>query len=208
MLPGVPVGTYAVLDGDAVRVGTESFRCAPGPAGWRWYSEIETTVPEPHRRIVDLIVDASWQPVRLRIETDRHSLALVLRDGALEGDRDGRPLMLRWEPGMHVAHPSPAFNAVSARRLAGTSEITVVSIERSTLEARIERQRYELVGSEEVDTPHGAFASTRWRFAAPASAATRGLWTCAELAVRCEGLFELETYEPGSSGPLPLGRLA
>ena len=57
----MPVGRYTVMDGEGNRVGTEEFRCAPGPMGWRYFSEIETNVPEPHREIVDLAVDTSYR---------------------------------------------------------------------------------------------------------------------------------------------------
>ena len=36
----MPQGNYTVLD-DGPPVGTESFRCAPGPMGWRSFSEID-----------------------------------------------------------------------------------------------------------------------------------------------------------------------
>ncbi len=50
-------------------MGTEDFRCAPGPMGWRYVSEIERDEPAPHRETVDVVVDASWRIVRTRIET-------------------------------------------------------------------------------------------------------------------------------------------
>jgi hypothetical protein len=34
-------------------VATEEFRCAPGPMGWRDFSELETTDPSPHHETLD-----------------------------------------------------------------------------------------------------------------------------------------------------------
>jgi len=60
-------GRYTILDDDARPSGTEEFRCAPGPMGWRYFSDVEIETKEPHHEIVDLAVDSSWRPVRTRI---------------------------------------------------------------------------------------------------------------------------------------------
>ena len=54
----MPRGRYTVMDGDGNPEGTEEFRCAPGPMGWRYFSDIETSDPEPRHAIVDLAVDS------------------------------------------------------------------------------------------------------------------------------------------------------
>ena len=78
----------------------------------------------------------------------------------------------------HLDHPSPAFGAVTAMRLTGTAEIRVVFLDVTTLRPRIERRRCELLGHEGVE---------------------------GDVVVRSAGLYELEWYEAGASGPRPLG---
>jgi hypothetical protein len=67
-----------------------------------------------------------------------------------------------------------------------------------------ERQRYELLGHEEVTTPVGRFAARRWRSTALYTGWSRELWVAGDVVVRYEGLFELEEYEAGASGPRPM----
>ena len=141
----MPVGRYTVMDGDGNRVGTEEFRCAPGPMGWRYFSDIETSVPKPHREIVDLAADASWRPVRTRIDTGAHEILLMVEGGRLAGFRDRRPVQLPWGPETQLDYLSPAFNAVTATWLSSTGEVEVVFLEACTWEPRMERQRYELL---------------------------------------------------------------
>ena len=200
----MPTGRYIVMDGDGNPVGTEDFRCAPGPAGWRYFAEIQTDDPEPHHETVDLAVDAAWRPVRTRIDSGSHEILLMAEGDRLAGFRDGRPVETPWGPEMHLDYLSPAYNAVTANRLLATAEIEVVYLAAVTCEPRVERQRYELLGTEEVATPAGRFAATRWRYTSLSSEWSRDLWVASDVVVGFEGLFELQRYEPGASGPLPL----
>jgi hypothetical protein len=201
--PGVPQGRYVVMDGDGNAVGTEDFRCAPGPAGWRYFSEISTREPSPHDEIVDLVVDGSWRPMRVRIATSSHDVVLTAGGGALRGSLDGEPVIAPWGPDWHVDYLSPAFNAVTANRLEHTSDIEVVYLEPVTCTPTEERQRYELVGDEDVATPVGGFSARRWRYTALSTGWSRELWVAGDVIVRYEGLFELLEYEAGASGPRP-----
>jgi hypothetical protein len=201
---GMPVGRYTILDGDGDAVGTEDFRCAPGPAGWRYFSDIQTNDPSPHREVVDLVVDASWRPVRTRIETGSHQIQLSAEGDLLRGSLDGRPMTTRWGPEWHVDYLSPAFNAVTTKRLSGTGEIDVIYLEPVTCEPREERQRYELIGEEDLETPVGTFGASRWRYTALSTGWSRELWIAGDVVVRFEDLYELERYEAGESGPRPL----
>jgi len=93
----MPQGTYTVFD-DGPPVGTESFRCAPGPMGWRSFSEIDTAVPAPHHEIVDVAVDNDWRIARVRIDTGEHDVLLEPRGDVLTGFRDRRPIEIeRWQ---------------------------------------------------------------------------------------------------------------
>jgi hypothetical protein len=197
----MPQGRYVVMDGNGNAVGTEDFRCAPGPVGWRYFSEISTGEPTPHLEVVDLVVDRSWRPVRVRIATGSHDLLLTTEGDALRGSLDGEIVTAPWGPEWHVDYLSPAFNAVTANRLDRTTEIDVVYLEPVTCTPVEERQRYELLGDEDVVTPVGRFTARRWRYAALSTGWKRDLWVAGDLVVRYEGLFELEEYEAGASGP-------
>jgi hypothetical protein len=200
----MPTGRYTVMDGDGNAVGTEDFRCARGPAGWRYASDIRTTEPEPHAETVDLAVDTAWSPVRLRIATGRHEIVLRREDDRFAGIRDGGPVEVPWRPGRDLDYLSPAFNAVTTNRLRRSSAIEVVFLEPVTCLPRPEPQRYELIGDEEVGTPVGTFLARRWRYTALSTGWTRDLWVAGDVVVRYEGLYELVWYEAGGSGPRPL----
>jgi hypothetical protein len=201
----VPAGRYAVLGDDGARVGTEEFRCAPGPMGWRYFSDVQTADPTPHLETIDVVVDADWRPVRIRVETAEHQLLLEVTGDRLAGYRDGIPLDLPWEPDRHVDYFTPATNLITTKRITGTTEIDVVYLAPVTMEATLERQRYELLGDEEIDTPVGRFASTRWRYTSLDDGWTSDLWVAGDMVVRYDRLFTLEWYDPGASGPRVLG---
>jgi hypothetical protein len=200
----MPAGRYVVLGGDGGPVGSEEFRCAPGPAGWRYFSDVKTVEPVPHDEVVDVVVDAQWRPVRLRVETGAHRLLLEAEATRLSGLRDGDPVEAPWGPQMHLDYFTPATNLITAKRLTDTAEIEVVYVEPFSLEHSLERQRYELLGNEDVDTPVGRFAATRWRFTTLSTGWTTDLWTAGDVIVKYESLFELERYEPGASGVSPI----
>jgi len=197
----MPAGRYSILDDYGRPRGTEKFRSAPGPMGWRYFSDVQIETKEPHHEIVDLAVDSFWRPVRTRIETGSHSILLIAEGDRLTGFRDGRPVAIPWGPDTELDYASPAYNVVTANRLRGSAEFDVVFLEPVTCEPVLERQRYELVGEEEVETTVGRFGATRWRFTALAAGFTAGMWIAGDVLVRYEGLYELEWYEPGATGP-------
>ena len=200
----MPAGRYRVMDGEGNPVGAETFRCAPGPAGWRYFSEIDTSDPEQHRERVDLVVDDRWRPVRLVIDTGSHSLALLNRGDVLEGTRDNEPIEIPFGPDHHLDYLSPSFNAVTVQRLTGTTGIEVVYLEPVTCAPLPERQRYELVDSNErVDTPVGTFSASRWIYHQERTGWNRPLWVAGDVVVAYEDLYALEELEPGPGGPFP-----
>lgn len=198
----MPAGRYVVMDGDGNAVGSEAFRCAAGPAGWRWFSEIETSVPDPHGEVVDLVTTLEWRPVRVRIETGGHALVAEVRGDRLIGSLDGDPVDLEFDSETEVDYFSPVFNAVTANRLGTSREIDVVYLEPVTIEPVRTRQSYERIADEPVRTPVGTFDAVRWRYTSLASGWTGDLWVAGDVVVRFDDLFELEEYEPGR-GPVP-----
>ncbi|HEX6330430.1 MAG TPA: putative glycolipid-binding domain-containing protein [Actinomycetota bacterium] len=202
----MPFGRYTIFGDDEEPVGTEEFRSAPGPMGWRYYSEIETNDPTPHRETFDVAVDAAWRVATLRMATGDHEI--LLRPGAggsaLTGLRDGERVELPYGLELHVDAFTPATNAITVRRLTGAAEIDVLYLAPVTLEPSRVRQRYEPLGDERVQTPVGAFDAARWRFTALDTGWTADLWVAADLVVRYERLFELAWLDPGASGPRPV----
>lgn len=198
------LGRYTLLGEDGSPVGTEDFRCAPGPMGWRYVSTIVTSEPHPHDEQVDLVADASWRPVRVRIDTGAHELLAEPQGHRLVGTRDGGPLDVRWGDGVEIDYASPAFNVVTANRYARTVEFDVVFLDPFTIEPADECQRYELLGEERVTTPVGVFEARRWRFTALPNEFTALMWISGDVVVRYEGLYELGTYDPGATGPRPV----
>lgn len=200
----MPQGRYTVLGDDGTAIGTESFRCAPGPMGWRYFSDVDTTDPTPHRAVVDVVVGSDWRIARVRIDTGEHQLLLEPRGNVLTGFRDGSEIEIAYGPEMHLDYFTPATNVVTTKRLGGTSEIAVVYLAPVTLEASRVRQRYELLGPEEVETPAGRFAATRWTFTDLDSGWAADLWIAGDAVVAYDRLFELGWYEAGASGAQPL----
>ena len=200
----MPSGRYAVRGRSGDVVGTEDFRCAPGPMGWRYFSEIERDEPTPHRETVDVVVDTDWRIVRTRIETGSHSIVLEAGDDALHGIRDGERIEIAYGPAWHLDYLTPAMNAVTAQRLHDTSEIDVVYLQPVTLEPVTTRQRYELVRREVVETDVGKYVATKWHYTALATGWESDLWVADDVVMRYERAFELISYEAGATGPVPV----
>jgi hypothetical protein len=202
----MPFGRYTVLGDDGEAVGREEFRCAPGPMGWRYFSQADTTDPSPHSETLDFAVEADWRIARTRIATGEHEILLEPGSGGstLTGYRDRKPIEIPYGADVHLDYFTPATNAITVHRLAGTAEIDVVYLEPVTLEPSRVRQRYELLGDEQVDTPVGTFAARRWRFTALDSGWTADLWVAGDIVVKYARLFELTWLDPGASGPQPV----
>ena len=200
----MPQGRYTVLGDDGTPVGTEAFRCAPGPMGWRYFSDVQADDPSPHREIVDVAVGADWRIARVRIDTGEHHVLLEPRGDALVGFRDGLEIEIPYGPDVHLDYFTPATNLITTKRLDDTAEIDVVFLAPVTMEPSRERQRYEFGGPDEVETPSGRFSATRWTFTALDSGWTAELWVAGDVVVAYDRLFELTEYEAGASGAHPL----
>lgn len=200
----MPTGRYRVIGDEGQDIGWEAFRSAPGPAGWRYVSEVETNEFGPHRATVDLTVDAAWRLIRVRITTAEHALELRPRGNTLAGGRDGEPLEVPWGPDDHLDYLTPATNLITCRRLAGSAEIDVLYVDPFTLVPTRERQRYQLAGTEVVRTPVGRFGAERWTYTSLGSGWTSDLWVAGDTVVLFDRIFELEEYEPGATGPRAL----
>lgn len=199
----MPQGVYTVMDGRGNAVGTEEFRAARAPAGARYHAQIRTEVPTPHEEEIDLIVGGDGRPIRLHVSTGEHELRLDAEGDRLVGTLDDGALELPWGPNDHLDYLSPSFNAVTANLLEGSAEIDVDFLEPVTCAPRRMRQRYELLGEEEIDTPVGRFVARGWRYTSLDSGFTKRLWVAGDIVVAYEDLFTLAAYQPGLSGPFP-----
>jgi hypothetical protein len=164
---------------------------------------IVTSDPEPHREVVDFVVDDGWRPIRLRIDSGQHQLVLSAAGDGLSGHRDGDRIEVPFGPEVEIDYLSPCFNAVTARRLDRTADIEVLYLEPVTIEPVRARQRYERGAEEDVDTRGGRFRARRWQYTSLDSGWSRPFWLAGDVVVRFQDLFELDEYEPGASGPVP-----
>src|SRR5207237_5027773 len=99
----MPSGLYQLFDDNEAPAGTEQFRCAPGPMGWRYFSTVQGARGTTN---VDLSVDAGWRPVRVRIQTPEHHLLLSARGSLLDDEQ----LDVPFDPERQtVDFPSPCF---------------------------------------------------------------------------------------------------
>jgi hypothetical protein len=188
----LPSGFYRLLDGDGNDAGSEQFRCAPGPMGWRYFATVQDARGSTN---VDLSVDASWQPVRVRIQSPEHHL-LVTRQGAMLDEQPSDIILTT-----ATYYPSPGFVVAAARALGETSEVDVTAFD-AELRAHDEHHRYELLGDEDVTTAVGTFSARKWRFVAPQPRFARDVWIAGDVAVAADGWFELLAYEAGGKGPI------
>src|SRR5512135_2961316 len=188
----MPSGLYRLFDTSGAQRATEQFRCAPGPAGWRYFSTVQHPAGTTN---VDLSVDAGWRPVRVRIQTPDHHLILSARGGLL----DDELLQVALDPGVvTVDFPSPCFPLATARRLGADGEIDALTIDSESLIPVLERHRYEAGEEEEVATPVGRFAARVWRHIAPRPRFSRPLWIAGDVVVAADGV-ELVAYDRGGA---------
>ncbi|HJT37572.1 MAG TPA: hypothetical protein VJ818_04035 [Actinomycetota bacterium] len=178
---------------------TEQFRCAPGPMGWRYFSQVRSDAGVTN---VDLSVDAAWRPVRVRIQTPVHHLLLSARGPSVLDDEQ---LDVTFDPETTtIDFPSPCFPLATARRLGGTGEIVAIAIDIETLRHSSERHRFEAGDEQEIATPAGRFVARAWRHVAARPGFSRALWIAGDVVVAADGL-ELAAYDPGGRGPRPVG---
>ena len=197
----MPLGRYTVLGDDGAPVGTEEFRCAPGPMGWRYFSEVQTD----HHEIVDVAVDRDWRIARVRIDTGEHDILLEPRGDALAGYRDRREIEIAYGPEMHLDYFTPATNAITVAASTGTAEIDVVYLEPVTLEPTRSASATSLHGPRTSRPRLGRSPATRWTFTDAGLGLDSRPVGRGRHRRRLRALFTLEEYEPGGShGVLPI----
>jgi len=169
--------------------------------GWRYFSQLASDDPGRPDATIDIVVDASWRPVRARIEAGAHSILLIAEPSRLVGFRDRAAIEIPWGSEMALGYASPGFDAVTLSPRRDAARFDVVVLDALTLEPRVERHGCEPADDGTVDTPVGRFAGRRWRYEAPVDGTARDLWCAGDVVVHEDGHYELESYDPGASGP-------
>ncbi|MEV5985656.1 hypothetical protein AB0L85_11605 [Streptomyces sp. NPDC052051] len=151
----MPRGRYSLHDPhDHTLLADEHFQCAPGPAGWRYVSQL-TTPTGDHAGSVDLALDELGRPLRLEL----HAAGWQVRGAALDGvtwvrsDSTG----IQATEGTVRAHAftgtSPAFLVATARLLRLTpssspTRVRLVSFTEPVLAPRTVDQSWALIQRE------------------------------------------------------------
>ncbi len=194
-----PAGRYTILDADGSPAGSEDFRSAPGPAGWRYFA---TVAAAGGPALVDLAVDAAWRPVRVRIESEAgRTLLNASPQGHLRGvlgDAPGEvPL------GERLLHyPSPGFLVAIMRAPDRGTSLDVTALDPDTWRLAEERWAVERSDDEALDTPVGRFVAERWTI--ETRSWRRVVWLAGDMVAAEEGRLELADFEPGPAGPRPM----
>ena len=191
----MPAGPLRRLGEEGEPVGTEDFRCAPGPMGWRYFSEIETTEPAPHHETIDIAVDAAWRPVRVRIDTGAHRPADCERRGHRRASL-GLPIT------------PAATNLITTKRLTARPRSTWSSRARYAGSRRRDASALRAARRGRSSTRRSAGSmplAGRTRRSTVAGRPTSGSRATSSSATT--GSSSWSGYEPGASGPrtLPSG---
>lgn len=125
--PCMPNGRYSLHDPhDDTPLGEEHFRCAPGPAGWRYTSQNLDPAGRPSGS-VDLTLDALGRPLRLEVRSGGWRIRGGLLDGLTwvrthDDDSDGRHTREGSERAHAFTGRSPAFLIAISRMLRASSQ--------------------------------------------------------------------------------------
>jgi hypothetical protein len=115
----MPAGRYLHLDSAGQPHAEERFSCAPGPAGWRYVSQV--LAPDGSQlESVDLTVDSQWRALRLEVR----AAGWLLRGGVAGADtvwslapEESSAAPEQVAPAAGFTARSPVFAVVTARML-------------------------------------------------------------------------------------------
>ncbi|OIV35285.1 hypothetical protein BIV57_22385 [Mangrovactinospora gilvigrisea] len=165
----MPAGRYLLTDPyDGTPLGAEHFRCAPGPAGWRYTAR--TTGPDGRPSgSVDLTTDSAFRPLRLELRTADWQLRGAALDGVtwvradlagLGETQDGNA------PARAFTGRSPGFLVALARLLRPTADgirVRLVAVTHPVLAAHLAEQRWTLLGTESHPTDDGPLTVEKYQ---------------------------------------------
>lgn len=186
----MPEGAYRHDDGTV-----EAFRCAAGPAGWRYVG----TTPDGR---VDLTVDSRWRQVRVEVTAG----GWVLRGGVSGADTGWVRAAASGASGVSAAQEhsaraggffgrSPAFLVATARALGlvvgGTARVLLQEITEPALGVRGTEQEWALTAVDQHPigpSGGGILAVQQWRIAEVATGAATTLHLCGDIVLAGPGV--------------------
>ncbi|WP_055590206.1 hypothetical protein [Peterkaempfera griseoplana] len=170
----MPSGRYSLHDPhDDTPLGEEHFSCAPGPAGWRYTSQVFTADGSPSGS-VDLTLDSLGRPLRLQLRSGEWQVRGGMLDGLTWVRTDaGDPDSAHATEGHDRAHAftgrSPAFLVATARLLrlqpGDRTRLRLVALTDPVLAPRTLDQGWSLDGIETHATDSGPLRVERYTVA-------------------------------------------
>ncbi len=123
---------------------------APGPMGWRSFSQVQTSDPSPHAETLDFAVDAAWRLARLRIDTVSTTCCSNPRRTARHSRVRTATIEIAYGPDVHLDYFSPPRTRSPRTASRAPPRSTSSTSSRSRSNPSRVRQRYELAGDERV----------------------------------------------------------
>jgi hypothetical protein len=211
----VPRGTYHHLDPGGILAGVEVFSCAPGPAGWRYVSQVYDADSVPLGR-VDVTVDERWRQVRVQVSAGGWTLrggvvgpdAVWVRDPAEvgatvatgAGGAGGGGAAEQVARAAGFTGRSPAFTVVTARLLGlgllDRRRVRLVGVTEPACVALPVDEGWALVDVTEHDTETGPLRIERYEVADLATAERRVVHLAGDVVVEAPGLDLVDLESP------------
>jgi hypothetical protein len=201
----LPRGTYHHLDPGGSVAGVEVFSCAPGPAGWRYVSQVYTPSHDPLGR-VDVTVDDRWRQVRVQVTSGSWSLrgglagpdAVWVR--APSASAPSPDDVEQTAPAVGFTGRSPAF-AVATARLLGLGlldrrRVRLVGITEPACVALPVDEGWALVDVDSHDTDSGPLRVERYEVADLATAERRVVHLAGDVVLEAPGLELVDLESP------------
>jgi len=201
----VPRGTYHHLDPDGTLVGVEVFSCAPGPAGWRYVSQVYDPTNVPLGR-VDVTVDDRWRQVRVQVTAGGWTLrgglagpeAVWVRLPAEADPSAGGEEQTA--PAVGFTGRSPAFAVVTARMLRldllDRRRVRLVGVTEPACVALPVDEGWALVDVETHDTETAPLKVERYEVADLATAERRVVHVAGDVVLEAPGLELVDLESP------------
>jgi len=194
----VPRGTYHHLDPGGTLAGVEVFSCAPGPAGWRYVSQVYDDDSRPLGR-VDVTCDDRWRQVRVQVTAG----AWTLRGGIVGPDAvwvRGESDEEQTAPAVGFTGRSPAFAVATARMLGldllDRRRVRLLGITEPAAVALPVDEGWALVDVESHDTDTGPLRVERYEVADLATAERRVVHLAGDVVLEAPGIELVELESP------------
>lgn len=209
----MPSGRYSLYDlHDDTPLGEEHFSCAPGPAGWRYTSQLLTTEGALGGS-VDLTLDSLGRPLRLQLRSGDWQVRGGMLDGLAWVRTDATdPEATHATEGHERAHTftgrSPAFLVAAARLLrlqpGGRARLRLVALTEPVLAPRTLDQGWSLDGIETHATDSGPLSVERYTVADLETGEQHAVHLAGDVVLSAPGV-ELEALDAPPNQQFPTG---